>query len=124
VGGDPDAVCVEAIEEGVGSRLPRVWWSGAVALLGDRWLGERPEVGVTLLSAAAHGPVMGPREPLSAALQASRGRLAPEVWARAEQGGRPRHRPRAAAAGPGVSPSKQLSPARRTPGRRSPCAIA
>lgn len=88
VGGDPDAVCVEAIEEGVGSRLPRVWWSGAVALLGDRWLGERPEVGVTLLSAAAHGPVMGPREPLSAALQASRGRLAPEVWARAEQGGR------------------------------------
>ena len=53
-----------------------------------RWLGERPEVGVTLLSAAAYGPVMGPREPLSAALQASRGRLAPEVWARAEQGGR------------------------------------
>ncbi|MCC6215681.1 MAG: winged helix-turn-helix domain-containing protein [Polyangiaceae bacterium] len=89
-GGDPGAVGVEAIEEGTTSRLPRVWWSAALEVLGDHWsrCAARAEVGLVLLAAAAASPTMGPPGPVRARLEASRALADDATWRRATAAGR------------------------------------
>lgn len=90
LGVDPIAVCVEAIEEGATSRLPRVWWSVALDVLGVHWARDpsRADDGVTLLAAAAEGPVMGSPAPVRAHLEASRAALSRDDWQRCVAAGR------------------------------------
>jgi predicted ATPase len=80
LGEDPDAVYGEAVEEGVCSRLPRVWWAAALAGLGVRWAQVgRVEEGVVLLAAAAAGPHMEAPGRIEAALEVAAARLTPAV---------------------------------------------
>jgi predicted ATPase/DNA-binding winged helix-turn-helix (wHTH) protein len=92
LGEDGDAVRVEAVEEGVCSRLPRIWWGGALVDLGRRWASsqdaQRARDGVVLLAAAASGRTMERRRAVEAALEATKAVVGPAVWYDAVREGR------------------------------------
>jgi predicted ATPase len=92
LGEDGDAVRIEAIEEGVYSRLPRVWWAAALADLGRRWAGDQdPRAardGVVLLAAAAAGPTMEAPGTVEAMLEGTRARVGHGAWYEAVREGR------------------------------------
>jgi predicted ATPase len=82
----------EAVEEGVASRLPRVWWGLALEGLGARWLAdeetEARRDGVVYLAAAAAQPgVEGPMR-ATALLADAASRVGPGEWHAASREGR------------------------------------
>ncbi len=87
-GADPAPVCAEAVEEGVGSRLPRVWWSAALGLLGEWWLRHGREDGAVLLAAAVKGPSMGPAHVVQERYAAARALVAEDRWVALDAEGR------------------------------------
>lgn len=84
LGEDGTAVRIEAIEEGVSSRLPRVWWASALMDLGASWASSGDEQtardGVVLLAAAASGPTMEPPAATQRALDEARTRVSRGAW--------------------------------------------
>lgn len=59
LGASPVEVCIEAIDEGVSSRVPRVWWSTALVELAEHQLAEgHAGDSLFLASAAAAAPNM------------------------------------------------------------------
>jgi tetratricopeptide (TPR) repeat protein len=92
LGLDPRPVWIEAVEEGVMSRMPRVWWSPALVGLAEACLGdgEAPvqREGVVLLAAASTGPSLEAPGRIEDLLERAREVIGYGVWHEACREGR------------------------------------